>query len=189
MNVTDPDSRLMSEGSGGGAVQGYNTQFAVSDDHLIVGIHISQEANDTHCYEPTLAAAMTHLNDLDLEVGTVLADAGYFTHDNLTAPGPDRLIAAGKHREVNDAAREDPASGPPPPGASAEDAMRHRLRIPDQHTIYKRRSATVEPVIAHLKDQTKLRRYARRGLAAVTAETFLAATAVNLRRLHSASTT
>src|SRR5580693_4274069 len=29
-------------------------------------------------------------------IGLVLADAGYCSEDNLTSPGPDRLIATGK---------------------------------------------------------------------------------------------
>jgi hypothetical protein len=62
--------------------------------------------------------------------------------------------------------------------------MRHRLRQPENAERYKRRSATVEPVIAHLKEQTRLRRFARRGIQAATAELNLAAAVINLRRLH-----
>ncbi|UUZ58734.1 transposase [Nocardioides sp. B-3] len=65
--------------------------------------------------------------------------------------------------------------------------MRHQLKIPENADLYKRRSATVEPVIAHLKDQTKLRRFARRGLQAATAELNLAAAVINLTRLHHAN--
>jgi hypothetical protein len=32
--------------------------------------------------------------------GILLFDAGYWTEDNLTAPGPDRLIAPGKNRDL-----------------------------------------------------------------------------------------
>ena len=42
VNITDPDSRLMTEGSGGGSVQSYNAQVAVTDDHLILGVHVSR---------------------------------------------------------------------------------------------------------------------------------------------------
>ena len=94
----DPDSRLVTHGSGGGAVQGYNTQIAVTDDRLILGIHGSQDGNDTGCFEPTLQAAQATTTELGLTIGTVLADAGYFTDHNLTLPGPDRLIAPGRRR-------------------------------------------------------------------------------------------
>jgi transposase len=187
VNLTDPQARLMTEGSGGGSVQGYNSQIACSDDHVIIGVHVSQDANDTNCWTPTLAAATTHAEALDKTIGLVLADNGYFTEDNLTSSGPDRLIAPGKGRDVHQAAVENPTQGPPPPDLSPTEAMRHTLRNPDQMQRYKRRSATVEPVIGHLKDRIGLRRYARRGLDAVTAELHLAAAALNITRLHHAA--
>lgn len=184
INRTDPDSRLMTEGSGGGSIQGYNCQLAVTDDHLVLGIYLSQEANDTSCYLPTLAKATAHAEDLGLSIGTVLADAGYCTQENLTAPGPNRLIATGKDRMVALAARENPGNGSVPVDADAREAMRHKLRDPRNAALYKRRSATVEPVNAHAKDQIGLRRFARRGLQAVNAELHLAAAAINLNRLY-----
>jgi transposase len=187
VNITDPDSRLMTEGSGGGSVQGYNAQLAVTDDHLILGVHLSQDANDTGCYTPTLDAAIAQATALGKDIKLVLADAGYFTHDNLTAAGPDRLIAPGKNRDLQRAARDNPAQGPPPVDLDPTEAMRHRLRQPDNAHRYRRRGATVEPVIAHLKDQVGLRRFLHRGRQAVEAELHLAATTVNLNRLYRAA--
>lgn len=187
VNVTDPDSRLMTHGSGGGSVQGYNAQLAVTDDHLILGVHLSQHANDTHCFTPTLAAAATQATALGKDLELVLADAGYFTADNITAPGPARLIAPGKNRDVFTSL--DPDAPAPPDDADPLEVMRHRLKDPASATAYKRRSATVEPVIAHLKDRVGLRRFARRGLQAATAELHLAAAALNLNRLHNAALT
>jgi len=187
VNTTDPDSRLMTEGSGGGSVQGYNAQIAVTEDHFILAIHVSQDANDKHCFVPTLAEAATQAAALGKDIELVLTDAGYFTEDNLTAPGPDRLIAPGKNRDVAAQARECPADGPPPADADPLEAMRHKLRQPENAAKYKRRSATVEPVNAHIKEQTKLRRFARRGIQAVTAELNLSAAAINLTRLYRAS--
>lgn len=180
VNTTDADSRLMTEGSGGGIVQGYNAQFAVTDDHYILALLVSQEANDTGCYQPTLAQATLQANALDKTIDLVLADAGYCTEDNLIADGPDRLIATGKHRDLPDpdpGATIDPDAGP-------IEQMRQRLADPAARARYKRRSATVETVIAHTKDRTGLRRFARRGLQAATAELHLAATAINLTRLY-----
>lgn len=186
VNTTDPESRLMTHGAGGGSVQGYNAQIAVSDDHFIVGTHLSQDANDANCFAPMLRIVTTAATGLGTQVETVLADAGYFTEENLTMPGPERLIAPGKNRDLARQAIEEPAHGPPPVDAEARDQMRHRLRTAEGHELYKRRSATVETVIAHLKDQTALRRFARRGLTAAAAELDLAATAINIRRWHSA---
>jgi transposase len=186
VNTTDPDSRLMLDGSGGGSVQGYNAQFVVTDDHCILGVHTSQDANDTHCYIPSITEATKQAGTLGKQIGIVLMDSGYFTDENLTAAGPDRLIAPGKNRDLYTDARHDPTDGQPPPDLDPKDAMRHRLRNPDNAERYKRRGATVEPVFAHLKEQIKLRRFSRRGLPAVTGELNLAATVINLLRLHTA---
>lgn len=187
VNLTDPQARLMVEGSGGGSVQGYNSQIVCSDDHLVIGVHVSQDANDLRCWTPALAAATTQTQTLGKTIGLVLADNGYFTEANLTSPGPDRLIAPGRGRDVHHHAKHQPTHGQTPPDLSPTDAMRHTLRDPDQARRYKRRSATVEPIIGQLKDRIGLRRYARRGLAAVTAELHLAATALNITRLHHAT--
>jgi hypothetical protein len=114
-------------------------------------------------------------------IGTLLFDAGYWTQDNLTAPGPDRLIAPGKNHTL-------PAPGqqPAPEPANADPATRmiHRLTTPEGSAIYKRRAATVEPVNGHLKDRTALRRFARRGLAACQAELEFAAMVLNIGKLR-----
>jgi transposase len=188
VNLTDPQARLMVEGSGGGSVQGYNSQIACSDDHLVIAVHVSQDANDKHCLTPTLAAATTQVAPLGKTIGLVLADNGYFTEANLTSTTPERLIAPGRGREVHHDAKHHPTQGPPPPELSPTDAMRHKLRDPDHAKRYKRRSATVEPIIGQLKDRIGLRRFARRGLTAVTAELHLAAAALNITRLHHATT-
>jgi hypothetical protein len=108
---------------------------------------------------------------------------GYLSNQNLTAVGPDRLIAIGTGRVVRSTARQDPTSGPPLAGATPPDAMAHRLRTP-QEPRCRRRAATVEPVNGHLKDQVGLRRFARRGLNAGASEPHLAATVLNLLKMH-----
>ncbi|MEO3757645.1 transposase, partial [Mycobacterium sp. B14F4] len=132
VNLTDPEARLMVEGSGGGSVQGYNSQIVCSDDHLVIGVHVSQDANDVHCWTPALAAATSQMDALEKTIELVLADNGYFTEDNLTSPGPQRLIAPGSGRDVHHDAKHRPTEGPPPPNLSATEAMRHTMRDPDQ---------------------------------------------------------
>ena len=127
------------------------------------------------------------MNALNKTIELVLADNGYFTEDNLASPGPERLIAPGSGRAVHHDAKHHPTHDASPPCLSPREAMRHTLRNPEQAQRYKRRSATVEPVIGHLKDRIGLRRYARRGLDAVTAELHLAAAALNITRLHHAA--
>nr|WP_313788368.1 transposase [Subtercola endophyticus] len=119
------------------------------------------------------------------QIGVVLADAGYCSNSNLDALGPDRLIALGKSREQAAAALQAPTFGPPPVGATTREAMAHRLRTPDGIAAYKRRGATVEPSIGTLK--TILNRFSRRGINAARSELNLAATAYNIRKIHTAT--
>ncbi|WP_433800559.1 transposase [Actinomycetospora sp. CA-084318] len=191
-NLTDPDSRLMKTRRGW--TQGYNVQFVVSDDQLVLAVRATNDPFDGAWFTPMTQAAVAAAVEIALArdpqacpgehggIGVVLADAGYASHANLTAPGPDRLIALGKGRAVERAAREHPAEGEPPPEATARERMDHRLRTPEGRATYKRRGATVEPGIGNVKKL--LARITRRGLAAADAEVTLAALAHNLRKLH-----
>ena len=120
-------------------------------------------------------------------VGVLLADAGYATEANLTAPGPDRLIALGSRRNQHRAVAHEPTQGPPPEGATPRQAMRHRLRTPEGVATYKRRAATVEPGIGNLKKI--ISGLSRRGLQAATAEINLAAAAFNLLKIYRVAAT
>ena len=184
-NLTDPDSSIMP--SHNGWVQGYNTQLAVTADQIILGLQVSTNPADIVSYTPmveavTATAAALHA---DGELGTLLLDTGYCSDDTLTAPGPDRLIATGKTRSIRQAARDHPAAGHPPPGASPREAMDHRLRTPDGAALYTRRGATAEPGIGNFKKL--LDRFSRRGLTAALSEAHLAATAFNLLKIHRAA--
>jgi hypothetical protein len=112
----------------------------------------------------------------------VLADAGYDSDANLTVDGPDRLIAVGKGRDQALTAKQQPAQGPPPPGATPREANAHRLRTPEGRDLCKRRGATVEPGIGNLKKI--LDRFSQRGLANAKSELHLAATAFNLMKIN-----
>jgi hypothetical protein len=189
-NTTDPQSRIMPTRKG--FLQDYNAQLAVSADHIIIAVSLSQSANDQACFQPMMqaaeqTAARLHAvtgND-DHMVGTVLADAGYASDANLAAAGPDCLIALTKGRDQTKAAAGDPADIPAPDG-TARHLMAHRLRTPEGQALYKRRGATVEPAIGNLK--TILDRFSRRGLNAALGELQLAATAFNLLKIHRAAT-
>ena len=120
-NVTDPDSRLMPV-RGGGFIQGYNTQNMTSGDGLIIATELTGDPADMAWFEPMTGAAEDAAALIDAHrpaaspgpdspgpdsggIGLALADAGYCSEANLTCPGPDRLIAAGKHRDLEKAAR------------------------------------------------------------------------------------
>lgn len=202
-NVTDPDSRIMPTRLGW--VQGYNAQLAVSEDHIILATGLVQQPGDVEQFQPMMSAAAQAAERLagyrphppaDCDghpaspgrVGLLLADAGYLSQDNLTAVGPDRLIAVSTRHEQEQQARTAPATGPPPAEASPIERMRHRLRTAQGAQAYRQRGATVEPVIGHLKDLTGLRRFSMRGLDAARGELDLAAAVTNLVKLHRART-
>jgi hypothetical protein len=187
VNLTDPQSRLMPTRKGW--VQGYNVQVGVTADQLIVATQVSQHTNDSEDFIPMMAAVQEAAGLFqaagrgEAVVGVLLADAGYATDTNLTAPGPDRLIALGsRHNQHRAVAHKPSTQGLPPEGATPRQGMRHRLRTPEGVATYKRRGATVEPAIGNLKKI--ISGLSRRGLQAATAEVNLAAAAFNLLKIY-----
>lgn len=190
VNLTDPDSRVMPTRRRGW-IQGYNVQIAATGDQLIVATRVGQSPADAIQFLPMMAAAQQAAADCaaasgrdDLAIDLVLADAGYASDANLTAPGPDRLIALNNGRRQHADALSRPAEGDPPPEASPREAMDHRLRTAEGRQRYKQRGATVEPAIGNLKKIITM--FSRRGLQSATAEIDLAATAFNLLKIHRA---
>ena len=118
-------------------------------------------------------------------IGVIVKDAGYYSEENITAPGPDRLTATGKRRDLDKQARQDPAEGPPPEDACPAQANDWRLRTPEGRAAYKRRAPDVEGLHASLKDRAGLRRFSLRGLGNATSEFLLAGIAHNLLLLGS----
>ena len=189
-NITDPQSRLMPTRKG--FLQGYNAQFAVTGDQIIVATQLGQNTNDMSSFLPMMHAAERASLMMHAEtgrpshvLGVVLADAGYCSDRNLAAPGPERLIALTKTRDHAQAAKQQPVTGEPPPGATPRQTMSHRLRTQEGARLYKRRGATVEPGIGNLKKI--LDRFSRRGLDSALSELNLAASAFNLMKIHRAT--
>jgi transposase len=188
-NITDPESRIMSTKDGW--VQGYNAQAFVNPKQIVLAVDVSQHVNDVELFQPmndqlaqTLAAAGI-TDEIELE----LADAGYDSDANLTAPGPDRLIAIAKAHKQRAAARElGLADGPPPPNATAREEMEHLLRTPQGIEAYKQRSCLIEAVFGDRKHNKGIRRFRRRGLDAVRSEWAFIHLAGNLLKLYNHTT-
>lgn len=158
---------------------------------FILTARATQDANDVGQFVPTkeaLEAVMavvvqrTGRQDL-IRAGTMLADAGYDSNENLTIDGPDRSIADSKRHRLEARAATDPAAGEPPTETSARERMNHRLRTSEGLALYRRRSHLIEAPNAWLKDGRGLRRFSRRGLSAVQSELSVAAAVTNLLRL------
>jgi transposase len=194
-NITDPDSRLMPV-RGGGFIQGYNAQNATSEDGLVIATELTDDTTDMAWFEPMMRAAEdaaaliaahcpvpdpdsgdssgAQAGGPDEEIGLALADAGYCSEANLTCPGPDRLIAVGKHRDLEKAARGQDTGGDW--GGDAVRAMRGRLKTEAGIEAYRQRGHIAETPHGHIKHNMGLRRLPVRGKAKASAEwTFICA--------------
>jgi transposase len=184
VNVTDPDSAIMKTKAGW--TQGYNVQAAVNADQVVVAYAATTDHNDSNQLLPMIEATEKTAADAGIaeQIGLVLADAGYWSEDNATADGPNRLIATTKDWKQRKAAREmGTTTGPPPEDASALEQMEHRLRTAEGAAAYATRSHTVEPPFGNLKENRGFRRFMRRGIRAVESETALIFATHNLMKV------
>jgi hypothetical protein len=183
-NVTDADSRVMKTPQGW--VQGYNAQAIANRHQIVLACDVSQDTGDAQLYQPMIgvltatltAAGITATPDL------VLADAGYWSQANATAPGPERLIATMKdHKQRRAALQLGQTTGPPPAGATAIEAMEHRLRTAEGAAAYAQRGCTIEPTFAR-KHNHAMRGFRRRGLPAAQSEWAFMNLTTNLLKLR-----
>jgi hypothetical protein len=194
-NITDPHSRLMPV-RGGGFIQGYNTQNVPSADGLLIATELTDDPADTRWFVPMLGRAVAAAALIaahrpasaggqppgggeagEAAIGLMLGDAGYLSEDNLTAPGPDRLIATGKRRDLEkQAAGQDGPDWDSPVIA----AMAARLATSEGITAYRQRSHIAETPHGHIKHNMGLRQLSVRGLPRARAEWTFACTTYNL---------
>lgn len=176
-NFTDPDSKIMVEGSGAFA-QAYNAQAAVTEEQqIIVACPLSNNAADAHYLVPTLAAVAQNTGHMPSKV---TADNGYWSASNVAdceAIGVDAYISTGRK-----------SRGPPSDCAtSPRDEMAAKLQTPEGHEIYRRRKFTVEPVFGQIKEARGFRRFLLRGIERVQQEWALVCATHNLLKLFRAA--
>jgi transposase len=175
-NVTDPDARLMPV-RGGGFIEGYNAQNVTSEDGLIIATELTQDTTDFAWFEPMLRCAQDaaaflaarqpaspdHGHNQDTgRIGLFLADAGYLSEHNLTIDGPDRLIATGKTRDLEKAARDGGIADRGRTGP-ATTAMAARLATGDAITAYRQRGHIAETPHGQIKHNMRFRQLSVRG--------------------------
>ncbi len=185
VNITDPESRIM-KNQQGWVGQGYNVQASVNTDQVVIAYAATKDHNDAGQLVPMIEATevLAARAGIEEEIGLVTADAGYWSEDNATADGPDRLIATAKDWKQRKAARElGNTVGPPPEDASPLEAMEHRLRTEEGAALYATRSHTVEPVFGDTKENRGFRRFMRRGLVAADSEAALIFAVHNLLKV------
>jgi transposase len=192
-NITDPDSRLMPTRNG--FIQGYNAQNVTSEDGLVIATELTDDPVDMAWWEPMMerAAAAAALiaahrpapaggqdpGSGPAGIGLVLADAGYCSEQNLTCAGPGRLIAVGKRRDLEKAARDSGAEDPGWGGPAIRD-MRARLKTEDGITAYRQRGHIAETPHGHIKHNMGFRQLSVRGKDRAAAEWTFACAVHNL---------
>ena len=84
-NTTDPHSRIISMGSRG-VLQGYNAQAAATAEQVVVAAEVTATTNDQTNFVPMARAAAENLTEAGhtQSIGTLVADAGYWTAANAT---------------------------------------------------------------------------------------------------------
>jgi transposase len=182
-NFTDPDSRIMPDGSHKGSfVQGYNAQAAVdSQAQVIVAAEVVQATNDKQQLVPLVEQAEANLGQKPVAVS---ADSGYWSEANVTAEGVagiDLYVATGRKKDEE---KNEPDSESPPENVSAKENMASKLRTGEGQAVYKMRKAIVEPVFGQMKEARGIRRFSLRGLAKVRAEWQLICLTHNLLKLY-----
>lgn len=185
-NFTDPDSRIMKTADGSFHYC-YNAQAVVDEaNQVIVATDFAGSAADNPAFADMLDQTMTNTG---VTPGQTLADAGYFSGDNIEAArvaGTDPLIATGRlaHAEtVPDAPR-----GRIPRDATPKTRMARKLRTNKGKAAYSRRKVIVEPVFGQMKTTQAAGRLLLRGHDHARAEWRLLAACHNIRKLFSCTT-
>jgi hypothetical protein len=171
----------------GGFEQSYNAQAAVEvASMLIVGQHVTHQANDKQQLIPTLAA----LSPVIDQVSNILVDSGYYSEKSMLtaeAARPDTTVYAAMKRQSHgrSVAQLATRADPPPPSAEAPVAerMAHRLDTAKGKQLYGLRKQNVEPVFGIIKQAIGFRRFQLRGQAKVELEWTLMTTSYNIKRL------
>jgi transposase len=99
-NLTDPDSRMLK--NKGGYLQGYNAQAVATEQQFVIAAEVTNQANDAPSYVPMVKAAKKNLRSAGVmqRVRRVVADAGYWSIENVNLKGVESFIAPGRVREL-----------------------------------------------------------------------------------------
>ncbi len=171
--------------SGGGFDQAYNAQASVEhDSRLIVHQHVTQNTNDKREIVPALQWFTAHSI---LKPSSILADAGYFSEDNVKLCESEKIIpyiSFGKEQHNQPLEVRFKEADPLPDDPTPVEKMKHRLQTKEGKAIYAERKSTVEPVFGIIKHIMGFRQFMLRGFEKVKGEWDLVCIAYNLKRMH-----
>jgi len=180
-NFTDPESRIQKTADG--FIQGYIGILAVDDQaQVIVAQHVTPNAAEVHELLPAVEAIE---RDLGRSAGQVLADAGYWSDENLAELVEKKIDGYVARGRVKHGESPPPAPrGRLPKQMSLADRMQRKLRTKAGRAVYARRKAIVEPVNGQIKQARGFRQFLRRGVERVGQEWSLICTVHNLLKLR-----
>ncbi|MCB9664226.1 MAG: IS1182 family transposase [Alphaproteobacteria bacterium] len=183
-NFTDPDSRIMVDGTGS-FVQAYNAQAAVDGDHqIIVATGVSNQPPDTEYLPPVVSQVEAIAG---ARPAALTADAGYFSATNATwceEQGIDAYLSVSRQRH---GPAPPPSESPPPSEATPKEKMAAKLDTKAGREMYRKRKTIPEPVFGQIKEARGFRRFLLRGLGSVRHEWDLVCATHNLLKLFRAS--
>jgi transposase len=178
---SDPDSRFLHTAQGWAL--GYTADLAVSDDHLIVATRVTQNATDNGSLVPMVEEVERQCR---ARPEKVTGESGFFSGlalQQMKQRGIDLYVPDNNLKHEMQTGERAAGLGKSRIRDPEHLRMREKLRSPAGRGIYRRRQAVVEPVFGILKEQRGMRKFRRRGLAAVSTEWMLAAIAYNLTRI------
>ena len=176
--------------SGGGFEQCCNAQAAVdADSPVIVISDVTQHTNDKEEMVPALEA-LENLPEALPRPDELLADAGYYSEDNVdacAASNIDAYIPSRREPHYQDVIarfQDDETAKGVPAEEKPPEQMKQRMKSKEGKAIFAKRKCTIEPVFGIIKAVMGFRQFFLRGLRAVPQEWQLVCIAYNLKRLH-----
>jgi len=147
-NFTDPESRVQKTNSG--YIQGYNAQSSVDAEwQVIVAQHVTPTTVDAQQLQPAVDSIKKTLR---AKPKAILADAGYWSEDNVRRLQKDRIEAfIATRREKHGELRRVAPRGRAPKALTLRERMARALSTVHGRKVYARRKAIVEPVFGQIK--------------------------------------
>lgn len=184
-NFTDPESRIMK--SHGSFEQCQNAQAAVDVESLmVVGNGLTNNGSDFQSLLPVLDDVTHNIE----KPGSVLADGGYFSEENVSGcedRNTDAYIAVGREKHNKTLQERNPKYAPRSFKPLRREMWR-RVKSDFGKEMYRVRMFTVESVFGIIKQVMGFRQFSLRSKAKASGEWDLVCLSYNLKRLHQLKT-
>lgn len=168
-NFTDPESRIMLDGTTKAFTQAYNAEIAVDcDSQIIVAADVVQAPNDKEQLLPLVEQIGDNLGEIP---DIVLADNGLYSKRGVEEVAKNYMEPLIAPERTKHGDRPQPApKGRIPKGMSVLDRMCGKVRTKQGKKVYSKPKENVEAVFGQIKEARGIRSLLLRGLAKVKAE-------------------